>query len=191
MKKYLILSVTLIAAACGGRSPQPTFYRLGDVTGAVSDDARAGATPRRVDVGRVRIPEYIDRPQMVTVRDVYVDVAADHRWAEGLSPMIQRRLITNLGTQLENAVVKDATFGGPSGDCVVMVEIYRLDGQLGTSVQMDAVYDVLSDGHTGRPQTVHYSVPVGDTYGDYATAVGRLVDQLSGDVARDVGRLKR
>jgi len=93
MSKYFVLLLVVALGACTGRSPQPTYYTLAANNDAVAVSQMTGA----VDVARVRIPEYIDRPQMVTTSGVQVNLAQDNRWAEGLAPMMQRKLIQNIG----------------------------------------------------------------------------------------------
>ncbi|MDE6570976.1 MAG: PqiC family protein [Alphaproteobacteria bacterium] len=158
MKKYVGLLLAGLLAACAGRSPESSFYTLAGV-GDVTPVSQMTGT---VDVARVRIPEYIDRPQIVTMSGVNVHLAQDNRWAEGLAPMIQRKLIHNIGAYLPRATVKDANFAAPAGDA-------------------DAA---------SAPHTVRYSEPAGADYTEYVGAVSRMVDRLSRDIAKDIAALK-
>ncbi|MDE6477817.1 MAG: PqiC family protein [Alphaproteobacteria bacterium] len=187
MKKYVGLLLAGLLAACAGRSPESSFYTLAGV-GDVTPVSQMTGT---VDVARVRIPEYIDRPQIVTMSGVNVHLAQDNRWAEGLGPMIQRKLIHNIGAYLPRATVKDANFAAPAGDYSVFVEIYELNGRLGDTAQLVAAYSVAGDADAASaPHTVRYSEPAGADYTEYVGAVSRMVDRLSRDIAKDIAALK-
>lgn len=186
MKKSVFLLLSVMLAACASRSPSPSFYTLptrGDAD-VVSRDVVS------VDVARVRIPEYIDRPQMVMVSDVNVDVNPDNRWVEGLSPMIQRRLIANMVAHLPRATITDGALASAHGDYAVLVDISRLDGELGGDSVMDAVYVITCDGTPHVTRRAHYTHAAGDDYAAYAAAVGAMVDSLAHDVARAVADIK-
>ena len=169
--------MTVVAlAGCAGRTPESSFYTFAP-RGDVSPVLNASAT---IDVSRVRVAEYIDRPQMVTVHDTQVHVATSDRWAAGLPSMIQRRVIENLTAAMPGALVKDSNFG-PAGDCGVAIEIVGLDGDLNDAARLDAIY-VMTCGDKSRARHVTYTAPVGDDYASYATAIGQLVDKMSDDI---------
>jgi len=185
MSKYFVLLLVVALGACTGRSPQPTYYTLAANNDAVAVSQMTGA----VDVARVRIPEYIDRPQMVTTSGVQVNLAQDNRWAERLAPMMQRKLIQNIGAYLPRTTVKDANFAAPAGDYAVFVEIYELNGQLGDMARMVAAYSITGLASSIKPRTVQYSAPAGDTYDQYAISVSQMMDKLSRDISNDIATL--
>lgn len=187
MKKSVFLLLSIVLAACAPHSPSPSFYTLptrGDAD-VVSRDAVS------VDVARVHVPEYVDRPQMVMVSDVNVDVNSDNRWVEGLSPMIQRRLISNMVAHLPRATITDGTLASAHGDYTVFVDVSRLDGELGKNSVMDAVYVITHDGAPHVTRRVHYTHVTGDDFAAYAAAVGAMVDSLAHDIARAVADIKK
>lgn len=190
MKPYIALSWALLGAACVGHSPDASFYTFVPDSNCATHDGGECVTqdtrPITVDVARVRVAEYIDRTQMVTTNGVNVYVSQDNRWAEGLAPMTQRQIISDLTTRLPSASVKDANFAGSGGDYGVFVEIYPLDGALGGLARLRASYAIASDGVAPRPRTVNYTTHVGDTYADYAMAVGRMVDKMAAEIAADI-----
>ena len=61
-----------------------------------------------------------------------------------------------------------------------------MDGNLGGTARLSAVYAVARNGNPGRPHTVNYTASAGDTYADYATVVGRMIDRMSDAIARDI-----
>lgn len=188
-KTWAILATIMLAGCMGGRSPEPSFYTFGSGMNCTMDDGTCithQTSHMTVDVSRVRVAEYIDRPQMVTRNGVNVFVSQDNRWAEGLGGMIQRRLISELSTRLPSASIKDANFAGPAGDYSVFVEINQMDGTLGGMGRLSAVYTIGKNGELARPRVVNYTAHMGDTYGEYAGMMGNLMDKLAGDIARDL-----
>src|SRR5512144_2406737 len=75
------LLLALLVAGCAG-SPPVNLYTLSAV-GLPSTDIRVPpSTPAIVAVGPVILPDYIDRPQIVTRKSVYqLELAAYDQWA--------------------------------------------------------------------------------------------------------------
>ena len=109
MQKYIGLGAVIMLAGCMGRTPESSFYTFAPGLNCATHDGGECVThataPVTVDVARVRVAEYIDRPQMVTLDGVNVVVSQDNRWAESLGQMVQRRLISELSTRLPAASV--------------------------------------------------------------------------------------
>lgn len=187
MTKYIALACGLLLCACARNSGEPAYYTLGDNPGGTAISAKKMS----IDVGRIKIPEYIDRPQMVTTSGVNVNMVQEHRWAEGLSPMIQRRLISGLRKRLTGASVKSSDFVGAVGDYAVFVEVYSLDGAVPGTVRMDAMYSIMADGNAARTRRVEYSAECGDSYADYAAGIGTLVDDLARSISRDLDKMEK
>ncbi len=184
MKKYIMFVAGAILAGCAMRSPSPSFY-----TFAIPDsDMRAVSDKSMtVDINRVKVPEYLTRPQIVTISGVTADISQSARWAEDVSAMMHGRLIAAVGKYLPRATVKDANFMAATGDCGVFVEVYRMDGELNDRVYLDAVYSVAcGDVNEGAVRRVHYDMPAGADYASYAAAAGGLMDNLARDIARDL-----
>lgn len=105
---FTLLSAALLSltACIGGRSPPSQFYLL--------EPIRSGGTVRPVlesgepivALAPVRIPQYIDRPQMVTAIDKNAYRLSEvDRWAERLDDNITRVLAQNLGALVPADVV--------------------------------------------------------------------------------------
>ena len=169
MKKSAIVMACLLLCACAHRYSGPAYYSLGD-----DINGRAiSAKQMSVDVGRIKIPEYMDRPQIVTTNGVSVNISQDDRWAENLSPMLGRRIMDGIRTRMTGASVKSTDFIGVPADYAVFIEIYRLVG------------------NTLRTRRVQYDTECGDSYADYVHSMGVLVDMLSRDISRDLSRLEK
>lgn len=75
---FLLIPLLVAASGCLGRSPQVRFFMLGveDVT-----PAEAGAPEVSVLIGPVRLPAYLDRPELARLgRDGEVELASTARW---------------------------------------------------------------------------------------------------------------
>ncbi len=99
-RRLPLLLLAVAASGCFGTSPPARFYVL-----SASPEARqAGATPGRegiLGVMPARIPEYVDRPQIVTIlgeNAVAIDEYA--RWAEPVSAGLSRVLAQDLAAEL-------------------------------------------------------------------------------------------
>jgi len=101
-----LLSVSLLLVACAPKSSPARFYSLAPETGlrglAESSAAIETARPRRViGLGPVRIPGYLDRPQIVTgATGSRLELDEYHRWAEPLRDTLGRVLSENLAARL-------------------------------------------------------------------------------------------
>ena len=93
-----VASVALIGLLAGCSSPKSRFYTL-DPDNTV--ERASTATPIRVVVGPVTIPDLVDRPQIVTrVSANEVKVNEFARWAEPLKSEISQVIAADLRTTL-------------------------------------------------------------------------------------------
>lgn len=186
MKKCVIALSLFLGACIMHRSPQVNLYTL-PTHGAVKPISTVRTS---VDVGRIRIPEYLDRMQIVTTDGANVTASQTNRWSENISQMLQRNVIERVGQYLPNATIKPDNFMAESGEYTVFVEIYKIDGALGNNVKMDAVCSITNaSAEQVALETVHYSMPVGNSYSDYATAVGALSDKLARDISVKIANI--
>jgi uncharacterized lipoprotein YmbA len=99
---YFILVPALLLSGCIRNDAPMQFYMLN--TGAASKAEIKPFTPARetvVGLGPIRIPEYLNRPQMVTaVTENQYRLDDRHRWAERLDQNISRALLQSLSAQL-------------------------------------------------------------------------------------------
>ena len=91
----LLSALLLTLTACiGGKTPPSQFYLLEPIRGA---EPAAETGKLVIAFAPVRIPPYVDRPQIVTAtdRNTY-ELSELHRWAERLDDNIARVLSQNL-----------------------------------------------------------------------------------------------
>ena len=101
----------------GCASPDPKLYTLAAVDPAVAPAARALPAPV-VELHRVDIPGYADRPEIVrSAADFRVHLASNERWSEPFGDLVQSVLTADLQRRLAGAVVySDAGRGVGAGD---------------------------------------------------------------------------
>jgi hypothetical protein len=190
----LLLSVLLLSlAACvGGSSPPSQFYMLEPISG-VGHKGPAGTFKKpAIVLSPVRIPHYVDRPQIVTAtgKNAY-QLSELNRWAETLDHNISRVLAQNLTILVPAKVLfsNTSTTAEPAnfGVSVNILE-FHVDpqGQAGLTAQW---HIARSDGML-VDQHVSYRAPASTT--DYRIIVEALNDclnRLSNDLAVELRNL--
>ena len=120
--RYILTLCFLIIAGCGS-SPTVHYYALDTIDNRVAQDDEGSPI---ISVGAFRMPEYLNRSQMVTSgpgAEIIVDEF--NRWAEPLDNAIHRVLASNLDVLLESVVV----VAYPAA-AIVSID-YRLVGRFG------------------------------------------------------------
>jgi uncharacterized lipoprotein YmbA len=103
----LAVVVAALCAGCGS-APKERFYTLAPASGALppaASPAAVASQPRTsVAIGPVRVPDAVDRPQMV-VREGpnRVEILEQQRWAGSLRSEIARALVAGVGERLPDA----------------------------------------------------------------------------------------
>ena len=104
MRGRLLVAVLAISlSGCAHDSKPVQFYMLNATLGLVSRPQGHQATAQGpvIGLGPIRIPEYLNRPQMVmAVNDNQFLLDEDHRWAERLDQNILLALFKALPVQL-------------------------------------------------------------------------------------------
>jgi uncharacterized lipoprotein YmbA len=104
---YLFFVLALSGCITAPDTPAPRFYRL-----EALDSIQAGASSKLasnviIGVGPVGIPEYQNRPQIVTQNEnKMLTIAQFDRWGEPLDLALARLVSDNLTALLEGATIK-------------------------------------------------------------------------------------
>lgn len=95
------LLAALLQGCIGRASPEPTFYHLSAAAPGKGEAAEATMLPEDVllvvEIGPVTLPEYLQRPQIVTRRggsELRIDKF--HRWVGSLEDQIERVVAQNV-----------------------------------------------------------------------------------------------
>ena len=155
----------LMLVGCG-TTPPTEFYTLSPLSTPLPQTAQASVSLSdiAIGVGPITIPEFLDRPQIVTRTSANrLDVDEFHRWGGSLQEDFARILVENLSRLLATNRVS----AYPSSEPLdlryrFVIDVQQFDGRLGEGVTLNAVWTLL-DERTGKPlriQRFEYSAPV-------------------------------
>jgi len=150
VKAGLIFLLMFVLVGCMGRPSKPpqTFLLndLGDslLYGKILPEGTNENNLPVIGVGPVKIPEYLNRPQIVTRSEGNeVFIQEFHRWAEPLKDSISRVLARNLSCLLATDHVFIFPWPGMvKPDYRVTMNIFRFDGRRGGEVYLDVFWAV-------------------------------------------------
>ncbi len=183
----------LALAGCAGSEPV-RYYVLSAVPVAVqTGPGGAVGQDTAVGVGPVELPEYLDRPQIVTrTSRNELSMADFDRWAESLKDNTLRVLAENLAALLPSQRVtvypwKRAT----PVDYQVTVQVSRFDRLENGESVLAARWRVLDGG--GREllsrMSTYRETPAGPDYAATVAAMNQNLEAFSRDVALRIGAL--
>jgi uncharacterized protein len=189
-RDLLAAALLLVVAACSG-SPPTQFYTL---SGMQLPPGGANAPNTVVGVGPVTLPEYLDRPQIVTrASGNRVVLASFHSWVEPVDSMFTRVLVGNLSSLLatDNVVVLPQRRPLPL-DYQVEVDVDRFDADRSGRAVLDARWRVYGkDGEEligeGRSTIVE---PTAEP-ADYEAIVAGMSKALAGLSSAIAGTIER
>jgi uncharacterized protein len=145
MPPLLACVMSLALMGCFGTSRPSRFYTLEPLQ--VADDPGSTTPEVTLAVGPVELPDYVDRPQIVTRSGTNELVIAEfERWGGSLEKQISSSLVATLRDRLAPrriAVVpwRSAILSSGTPDRVT-VSISRFDGVLGHSVVLQARWEL-------------------------------------------------
>ncbi len=183
------LSFTLVA--CTTMSPSVNFYTLAPVEEERLRYPGRKAAPLVIRVMPVEIPDYLERPEIMTKRGTHrVEMAEFNRWAGSFRGNITSVLAENLGLLLET----DRIFVQPPLDIRdidyrVAIQVLRLDSRLGDQVLLKAKWTVspVNDMAPAATDIATFIEPLDD--GDYETlaaGISRTLEQVSREIAEKI-----
>lgn len=159
-------------------TPQASMVGVADVNTNI--DAQKADIKKIIGVGPVKIPSYIDRPQMVlrSGHDVRITLDEFNRWGEPLADNIPR-IVTDmvaLHAGPNVSVVQYPSASNRHAHVWLTMNINRLDGAVGDSATIDTWWSIVSpEGtllHTGR---YRQTLAVGETYEELAQVESMLL----------------
>ena len=187
-RRLILLALALLISGCGRSSPV-TYYQLS----AIDADRPAAATGAIGDavigLGPVRLPELLDRPQIVIrTGSNRLQLADDRRWAESLAENISRVLKENLAARLDSERILYYPWSQAAAvDYQIVIEILRFEGEGYSRADLEAIWSI--QGRKGKillpPRRVKYQVTSATP--DFEGLVQALSESLS-QLCREIGR---
>ncbi len=193
------LTAAMSAAGClwlagCATSREPQYYLLAGAVPAKAGPVSLPAPEQVVYILPVRMPAYLDRPQIVTRPSPWeIQTSEFHRWGMPLDGAVADLLTAVLARELPGAAVSLAPPPGSAahrpGACLVQLEIDSLDGVLGGEIVLVARWTIMAADTQAAPRkelrrAAQFRRPVaGPEYADYAQAISAAVDALGRDLA--------
>ncbi|MCW8928714.1 MAG: PqiC family protein [Gammaproteobacteria bacterium] len=168
-----------------GTSQKSDFYQLGETTNVSLLGVEKG---RIIGVGPIHIPEYINRPQIVTRSSKHrLNVSEFNRWIEPVTDSMSRLLVINLSNNLNS----NRVYWVPRVDrqypldIRIAIDIGRFDGQLGKSVDLEARWSIFDkNDRTVLTKVSLIKEPVnGGSYGDLVMAMNKALKLLGKEIS--------
>jgi uncharacterized lipoprotein YmbA len=182
-----ILFVVIFSLGACGTTPPAKFFLLSPIT-ATDAPTVSGGHQLRLGVGPIEMPDYLDRPQIVTrTAGTELRLADDHRWAEPLQENFAHVLGENLSHLLGTGQVHVFPWSAAQLiDYQIVVYVTRFESDANSKVSLVARWDI----RAGQDRTLlvsrrsDISVPVQNP-SDYesivsasSTAVARLSQEI-------------
>ncbi len=170
-------------------SPSPRFYALRALDGLTLDQRFSVPAGLIIGLGPVSIPEYLNRPHIVTrTRDNLLVFAQFDRWGEPLEAAIAGVIHENLAEMLPGAVIeRDPWNIAIPVRYQVVLDILRLESELDKEVYLAAQWSVINTrsrkllftkrSEFRQPVTPH-------TYAGLSAAVSGACASLSREIAQ-------
>jgi len=185
----------------GGCLPKPSaptkLYILSPLPGpAIEVQNTAGEIFMTVGVGPVHLPEYLDRPEIVTrINPNEIKLAELDIWAEPLQVNLTRVLVENISRLLSAEPFAVFPWGAsPQIDFQIDIEMVRLDGDIAGNAFLTAQWSISNSSN----KSIHiskksqYTESVGGTgYSALVAAQSRMIGALSHDIAEAIKSLHR
>jgi uncharacterized lipoprotein YmbA len=149
-----------------------------------------------IGVGPIELPQYLNRPQIVTrVNPNEVEFAEFHRWAASLRDDFSSALARNLSILLAtNRVAAYPWTSKTPVDVQVKIDVIRFDGRLGKSVVLETQWAIFGKDRA-KPLLSRGSVVSEEVdksgYEGLVEAQSRSIAGLSREIARAIQDIPR
>lgn len=189
-----LLSVTFLLSGCSlvGKSKPANFYVLTALPENTAPIAVSGNTFPDLGVGQVRIPAFLDRPQIVTkVAENQIALSEFNRWGESFQSGITRVFRENMVVLLGGADVSAFPWLQPfPKDYVVHLVVLEFEASTyHDEVRLRVMYRITNSKQTESfiVEEMEFSRPI--EAGDDAEHYSRIADAMSktlGDMSRAI-----
>ena len=193
----LILVVTLLVlCGCLGRSQPTRFYLLHPTLSLQTGEEVPAKEGLKIGVGPVEIPEYLDRPQIVTrVSKSEFQVDEFNQWAESLTYSIS----TILAENLSNLLATDNLFiypwlGSTQIDYQIKVDIARFNAIPGGKAVLEAQHTIFRGENRedlGRDISSFSRPTDAQNYEAIVSSMSQLLEDFSRKIAQKIKALPK
>ena len=193
---FSVLWITTLSGCITTNPSQPAqFYMLNPMgKSEETPQAQIGNECFSIGVNPVQIPEYLNRPQIVSRKsesELFLDEF--NKWAEPLEDNFTRVLAENLANMLctDPVAIFPARVSIPV-DYRVAVDVIRFDGMLGKNITLIARWAIFGkerDELLFIRRSVYTEPTGGSNYPAFVQAKNRAIEKLSKDIAAAIKEL--
>jgi uncharacterized lipoprotein YmbA len=184
----LLAVIALISVGCFRSNAQDQFYMLQPVKETSTSAAQAGQGPL-IGLGPIKVPAYLDRPQIVTASSAHeYRLAENQRWAERLDDNIARVTQENLAALIPtDRIVMHPWSREIKPDLQVSVQIQELHVDADNNARMVALWSLKpSKGELiSHRFTCSLAVPPQD-FGQIVAAESDCLARLNREMAQGI-----
>jgi len=188
-----VVSVLSVLYGCGS-SPKTNFYILNSQQ-TTEYQIDNNVENLRIGVWKVKLPELIDRAEIIVRSDSYnIELADFHQWAESLSNNITELLAGELSRQLKTERVVTSPWSAyRKNQYQVKIHISRFDGGLGGESVLSGAWSLLNaqgDKEIIRDAFNYKANAVDKTYSEMVKTQSQLVVQLAEQISKTISAQK-
>ncbi len=189
----LILGLWMIVLFGCASTPPTRFFILSPIAGSERMGSRMGEHCLAIGIGPVKIPEYLNQPEIVT-RIAQNEVRLDEfaKWAEPLENNTSRALAENFSSLLCLRSIVIFPWGRQTPiDYRIDVHVIQMDGVLGENAFLDVSWSI-ADGTDRKKsplltkRSTYKESTGGGDYGSFVSAQSRNLASLSREIAEAI-----
>ncbi len=191
-KLVVLLILPLLLSGCiGSSSPVIKFYLLNPVNGQPPGGLESG--PLHIEITAVRLPQYLQRPQIVTRSgDNRLNLSEFNQWGGNLRKNMLRTLSVNLSRLLNTPNIAIAPYRSVAQpDFRIAIDIIKFEKDHDHKVRLSAQWRI-SSGKTGTIVAARISelestgLTAATNYDSTVNAMATLYGQLSEIIAQAI-----
>ena len=187
------LSLCLTMSGGCGTTPPTQFYTLTPLPSASESSASVDTSQPdpSVAVSRVKLPQYLDRPQIVTrTSRNTLELAEFHHWPGSLAENVATVLAENLSIMIptDRVTTLPKKVAIPI-DYEVFVDVIHFERNADDMVTLDARWHILDPNGTSvtDSHSSHFNEMVStESYQQVVAAMNRALDELSKEIASEI-----
>jgi uncharacterized lipoprotein YmbA len=193
----VVLTFSLITLGGCARTQPTRFYTLHPLASSETEEIAAQTSEGlMLEIGPIEIPEYLDRPQIVTrAGENEFRLTEYNQWAESLKYSTTQILTENLSILLAtDRVFLFPGSGAEKTDYQVAVEIIRFDGVPGGDVVLNARWSVFGGDEMKllTKRRSRFNQPTnGKSYKALASAKSTILADFSREIATAIKTFSR
>jgi uncharacterized protein len=189
VNKKIFCLLLILLSGCAS-SPQPRFYQLSPISNG-TEIGHSDTPCVSVGIGPVKLPEYTNRPQIVTRKsENELSRAQFDQWAEPLSDTFSRVIAENLSRLL----CVDRVYLFPweatiKPDYLVRADVLEMNGYLDTKAYLQlqwSIWGVREKKELFQKRSAYSELVRNGSYEGLVQAYSNMVGQLSRDIARAI-----